>query len=241
MSNKDAKITIYTSPSAFPNPQRVRLFAHEKGIADRLDEHVLDMTPGGEQRSWRHLKVNPYGETPAISFESGGTTVHLSESTAIARYLDNSYPGRKIMGETPLEQALDQQWDQRIFVHCLYRLTTAFHVLHEGLGHKLELVKNEEWGRHCRREAIATAGMIDKHLSDGRDWILGGTEPTFCDITLCTAIAFSKFPTVDSDLTERFEHLDAFWARWRLRESFRKAYADGGMLDELADLKDKNQ
>lgn len=44
-------------------------------------------------------------------------------------------------------------------VHCLYRLTVAFHVLHEGLGHKLELVKNEEWGRHCRREAIATAGM----------------------------------------------------------------------------------
>lgn len=59
----------------------------------------------------------------------------------------------------PLCRRLDQQWDQRIFVHLLYRLTTAFHVLHEGLGHKLELTKNEEWGRHCRREAIATAGM----------------------------------------------------------------------------------
>ncbi|GAA5902630.1 glutathione transferase GTT2 [Sporobolomyces salmoneus] len=232
MSNE--KLKIYTSPSAFPNPQRVRLFAYEKGIADKLDEQVLDMTPGGEQRSWRHLKVNPYGETPALKLSDGTC---ISESTAIARYFDNTYPGRKIMGESALEQALDQQWDQRIWVHLLYRLTVAFHVLHEGLGHKLELVKNEEWGRHCRREAIATAGMLDKHLSDGRQWILGGNEPTFADITLCTALAFSKFPTMNTDLTERFEYLENFWKRWQERDSFKQAYADGGMLDELEHLK----
>ncbi|GAA5839917.1 hypothetical protein JCM5353_007230 [Sporobolomyces roseus] len=229
-----SKLTIYTSPSAFPNPQRVRLFVHEKGISDKFDEKILDMTPGGEQRSWRHLKVNPYGETPALKLEDGTC---ISESTAIARYLDNTYDGRKIMGESAIDQALDQQWDQRIFVHLLYRLTTAFHVLHEGLGHKLELTKNEEWGRHCRREAIATAGMLDRHLSDGRQWVLGGNEPTFADITLCTAIAFSKFPTMNTDLTERFEHLELFWKRWQERDSFKKAYADGGMLEELEHLK----
>lgn len=77
-----SKLTIYTSPSAFPNPQRVRLFVHEKGISDKFDEKILDMTPGGEQRSWRHLKVNPYGETPALKLENGTC---ISESTAIAR------------------------------------------------------------------------------------------------------------------------------------------------------------
>lgn len=80
MSND--KLIVYTSPSAFPNPQRVRLFAHEKGIADKVEEKILDMTPGGEQRSWRHLKLNPYGETPALKLPDG--TV-ISESTAIAR------------------------------------------------------------------------------------------------------------------------------------------------------------
>ena len=104
----------------------------------------------------------------------------LSETTAICRYLDEAYPGRKVMGETALEKATDQQWDMRVWVHCLYRLTVAFHVKHEGLGHALELTSNPQWGEHCRKEAIATAGMLDKHLSDGRQWLAGGNEPGAC-------------------------------------------------------------
>lgn len=68
------------------------------------------------------------------------------------------------------------------------RLTVAFHVLHQGLGPALELTHNPQWGEHCRKEALATAAMVDKHLSDGRNWIIGGNEPTFADITLCTAV-----------------------------------------------------
>jgi len=33
-------LRLYTSPSAFPNPQRLRLFLHEKGIAGQFDEVV---------------------------------------------------------------------------------------------------------------------------------------------------------------------------------------------------------
>lgn len=124
-----------------------------------------------------HLKVNPWGETPALILEDGTC---LSETTAICRYLDEAYPGRKVMGETALEKATDQQWDMRVWVHCLYRLTVAFHVKHEGLGHALELTSNPQWGEHCRKEAIATAGMLDKHLSDGRQWLAGGNEPGAC-------------------------------------------------------------
>lgn len=31
-------------------------------------------------------------------------------------------------------------------MHILYRIVTAFHVLHTGLGFKLELTKKEAWG-----------------------------------------------------------------------------------------------
>ena len=31
------KPKIYTAPSAFPNPQRLRLFMHEKGIAEAYE------------------------------------------------------------------------------------------------------------------------------------------------------------------------------------------------------------
>ena len=41
---ESSKLRLFTSPSAFPNPQRLRIFLHEKGIADRFDEQVYDMS-----------------------------------------------------------------------------------------------------------------------------------------------------------------------------------------------------
>jgi glutathione S-transferase len=204
-----SKLHVFTSPSAFPNPQRLRLFMHEKGIADQFQETIYDMAPVGEQRGWRHLKMNPWGETPTLELADGS---YISETAAVVRYLDQSYPGRKIMGDTPLEQGLDNMWDNRIWVHILYRIVTAFHVLHTGLGFKLELTKNEAWGEHCRKEALAHAALVNKHLSDGREWLLGG--------------AFSKFPVNATPLDERFEFLNAYWQRWQQRPSFQAAYAD---------------
>jgi glutathione S-transferase len=130
------------------------------------------------------------------------------------------------MGENPLQQGLDTMWNNRIWVHILYRIVTAFHVLHQGLGPKLELTSNHAWGEHSRKEALAHAGLVNQHLADGREWMLGGDAPSFSDMTLATAIAFSKFPINATPLDERFEHLDAFWQRWQLRPSFQAAYAD---------------
>ncbi|WP_162233379.1 MULTISPECIES: hypothetical protein [unclassified Sphingomonas] len=36
-----AKLRLFTSPAAFPNPQRLRIFLHEKRIADRFDEQSV--------------------------------------------------------------------------------------------------------------------------------------------------------------------------------------------------------
>ena len=225
------KLRLFTSPAAFPNPQRVRLLIHEKGIQDEIEEVILAMAPVGEQRGWQHLKRNPWGETPTLELTEGG---YLAETVAIGRYLDLSFPGRRIMGETPLEQAQDAMWDDRVWVQILYRITTMFHVLHQGLGPKLELTNNPQWGEHCRKEAIAHAALVDRHLSDGRDWLLGGDAPTFSDMTLCTAIAFGKFGPNATPLDERFEHLDRFWRAWKQRDAFKRAYADGAGLDELS-------
>jgi glutathione S-transferase len=109
--------------------------------------------------------------------------------------------------------------------------TPAQHLLNDLINHgcisfKLELTKNEAWGEHCRKEALSHAALVNQHLSDGRKWLLGGDEPTFADITLATAIAFSKFPVNATPLDERFEFLDAYWQRWQQRPSFQAAYAD---------------
>ena len=203
----EGRLRLFISPSAFPNPQRLRLFLYEKGAADRFDEMVYDIAPGGQQRQWPHSRMNLWGETPTLQLADGSL---IPETAAIVRYLDQVLPGRRVTGETALDQGLDAMWDNRVWVHILYRITTAFHVLHQGLGPKLELTSNPAWGEHCRKEALAHANLVNQHLSDGRAWLLGGDAPTFSDITMATAIAFSKFPVNATPLDERFEHVDAF-------------------------------
>src|ERR1700693_5758970 len=93
-------LRLFTSPSAFPNPQRLRIFLHEKGIADQFDERIYDMSPVGEPRQCRPLKMNPGAETPTLELADG---TFISETAAVVRYLDQTFPGRRIMGETPQE------------------------------------------------------------------------------------------------------------------------------------------
>jgi len=96
---------------------------------------------------------------------------------------------------------------------------------------------NPRRGEHCRKEALSHAALVDRHLSDGRPWLLGGDQPTFADITLCTAIAFSKFPVNATPLDERFDFLERLWKCWQERESFQRAYNGGGSgLPELDHL-----
>ena len=51
------------------------------------------------------------GLTPTLKLEDGTC---ITEAAAIQRYMDGKHPGRNILGETVLEQALDLMWDQRI-------------------------------------------------------------------------------------------------------------------------------
>src|SRR3954464_13605631 len=91
-----SKLQLFTSPSAFPNPQRLRLFMYEKGIAEQFNETIYDMTRFVEQRGWQHLKMNPWGETPTLQLADGR---FISETAAVVRYLAYSWSGRKLLVE----------------------------------------------------------------------------------------------------------------------------------------------
>ncbi|WP_197972038.1 hypothetical protein [Sphingomonas paucimobilis] len=64
------------------NPQRPHIFRHDEGIADRFEEQVYDMSPVGEQRQWKQLKMNPWGETPTLELAEGSC---ISETAAVVR------------------------------------------------------------------------------------------------------------------------------------------------------------
>ena len=220
------KLELFTSPSAFPNPQRLRLFMHEKGIADQFDERIYDMTPVGEQRQWKHLKMNPWGETLTLQLADGNTSSPRPlRSSAIS-----TRPSPAAVGhgqDAARSRAWTTMWDNRVWVHILYRIVTAVPRSAPGARPEARADRQRTPGVSiAARRRWRTPALVDRHLSDGRDWLLGGDEPTFSDITMATAIAFSKFPVIATPLDERFEHVDAYWRRWRQRPSFMAAYAD---------------
>ena len=50
------KLRLFTSPSAFPNPQRLRLFVHEKGIAEHIEEVIMTWRPADNNVNGLTLK-----------------------------------------------------------------------------------------------------------------------------------------------------------------------------------------
>ena len=230
MSSPTSKPIIYSAVSAFPNPTRLRLFLAEKNVTNHFQHVLIDML-NGEHKKWPHLKKNPWGEVPVLTLPDGS---YLSETAAIVRYIDTSMSGsRLVTGSTAVLQALDMQWEERIRIHILLPILTMAHVSHALLGPKVELTHNPQWGEHARKQALAGAAQVDQLLSDGRQWLLNGAEPTFADITLCATIACGNYPVMATSLNERFEYIDQYWQRWQKRPSFRSAYSDGysGMKD----------
>lgn len=82
--------------------QAVRLVLEEKGVDYELHE-VDPFGPDGP--SAEHLARHPFGKIPA--FEDG--RVRLFESEAIARYIDDAYPGPPLQPADPAARALMSQ------------------------------------------------------------------------------------------------------------------------------------
>lgn len=78
----------------------------EKGIAYTLEPHAPH-SPAIDA-------IHPFGRVPA--FCCGALT--LFETSAIARYVDEAFPGPKLMPDTPADRARVEQWIST--VHCYF-------------------------------------------------------------------------------------------------------------------------
>lgn len=118
---------LYTSPlPAAPNPRVVRMVMAEKHLTlDMIDIDIL----AGANRLASYLAVNPAGEVPALELDDGRV---VSESVAIAEYLDELHPAPALIGATPEDRALARMWTRRVDLKVVQPLTTAFRAA-EGL------------------------------------------------------------------------------------------------------------
>lgn len=166
-----------------PSPRRVRIFLAEKEITDIPMEQVDVFA--GEQKNPEFLARNPYGAVPVLELDDGTC---VSETMAICRYVEETRPGVKLLGETPQETATIEMWQRRVENSLFDKVAAYFHHATEGLG-ELEPFQVAEWGHQSKKTALGAMQRLDERLQEN-DFI-AGKNFTVADITALCGIDFA--------------------------------------------------
>jgi len=175
----------------FPNPARVRIALAEKGATDTVTFVPVDVM-GGEHRTEAFRKINPDAVVPCVELEDG---TYISQCNAITEYIDGSFDGPSLTGQTARERARISMMNSRVENGVLNAVGNYFHHATEGLGPDLETYQNEDWGLKQKDVAIKTMIYLDGVLAEN-DYVAGDTF-TIADITLVAGLAFADFAKID--------------------------------------------
>ncbi len=170
---------LYTHPLS-GHAHRASLFLSLIG-AD-VEEIVVDLA-AGEYKTPAFLQLNRFGQVPVLV---DGDTV-IADSNAIMVYAARKHGRTDWLPETPQGAAAVQRWlsvaaGQIAFGPAAARLITVF------------------GARFDADEVIARAHAILSQIDGelvGRNWIIGGAQPTIADIALYSYIANAPEGNVD--------------------------------------------
>ena len=175
---------FYTFPTA-PSPRRVHQFLDYKGI--ELPTTVVDMR-NGEHLSDSYRAINPLATVPALMTDEG---VMLTEIVGICTYLEALYPERPLLGSTPLERGLVQNWINRItwgvttaFAEVLRNRSPAF--ANRALPGPIDVAQIPELETRGRLRYRAGLELFDQEL--GERPFLCGDNVTLADSDLLVAV-----------------------------------------------------
>lgn len=83
---------------------RARMVLAEKEIPYQLrEENLSELSP-------ELLAMHPEGAVPLLIHETGGKKQVIYQSTVITEYLDESFPGKKLMPENPVLRMKARMW-----------------------------------------------------------------------------------------------------------------------------------
>jgi len=193
----------------FPNPARVRIALAEKGASEQVEFIPVDVM-GGEHRTAEFKAKNPDATVPYAELDCGTC---ISQCTAITEYIDGTFEGPSLIGNTPKQRATTQMMNLRAESGLVDAVGAYFHHATPGLGPDLETYQNADWGMKKKETAQNTMRYLDNVLETS-DY-LAGSNFSMADITAFAGLAFADFAKVE--IPSELSNL----AAWRQRVAAR--------------------
>ncbi|MBI1179818.1 MAG: glutathione S-transferase [Alphaproteobacteria bacterium] len=168
---------------AAPNPQKVRIYAAEKGIPlELVDVDVM----GGQLRTQEMLAKNPLAVVPFMELDDG--TV-IRESLAIIEYLEELNPEPPMLGTSPLERARVRELDRLAELGLMGELANYAHHVSPFFAHKgPQSPDAAKMAHNCYRRNLE---IMDREIGDSP--FVAGARPSVADCTLYSTLAFGDY------------------------------------------------
>ncbi|HEX7910823.1 MAG TPA: glutathione S-transferase [Paraburkholderia sp.] len=206
-------MTIYDFPKG-PYPTRVRIALAEKNLQSRVEFVMVDLYEGEHKRPEFIAEKNYSGTLPVLELNDGTC---IAECTAITEYLDALDGAPTLTGRTPLEKGVIHMMSKRAEQELLDAISVYFHHATPGLGPKVELYQNSEWGFRQRDKALRGMRYFNGVLK--KQPFVAGDAFSMADITLIGGLVFASI--VELPVPAECEALLAWFARMRERPSVR--------------------
>ncbi len=183
----------------------VRMVAHEKGVEY---EHIPAMPHSDEVKA-----INPFGLIPVMRHDG----LELSESYAIAHYIDTAFDGPALVPTEPREAAKVNRWIMAVntsvdqMLMRKYVVEYAFHK--DDDGNVVRDVIDQTVPRLPRMFAKLNDAVADGYLA--------GAEFTMADCFLMPIlVAVQNFPEGQENMANSAD-LQAYFAKVSERDSFK--------------------
>ncbi len=199
-------VLLYDQPRA-PNPMRLNLFLAEKGV--EIPKRSINLLEG-EHKTPEYLEKTGIPQCPALELSDG--TV-LTETLAIARYIEALSPEPNMFGHDPLEAAMIEMWQRRIE----FGLFASVGICFRHTNPRLAVMEDQvpEWGEINRGRIQTHLERLDRQL-EGRDW-LAADRMTMADVTGYVATGFTRI--IKYEMPPGLDNLAAWRARIAARPS----------------------